>query len=158
PQALYGPVASAVNQLVYNPHLPLRVERIECDTQILPGRRTAEIEAVGLDADTYAPRDTLPAAVFVRPFKGDRPPVPVSLKLPAALPEGSSSATVCDDVANARQAVRDHPNLNNPTNLEQVLEGLRVQTGAKRTHLVLRVPTGVCGVASDGKALPDLPP
>src|SRR4029077_1092758 len=95
--------------------------------------------------------------VFVRPFKGERRRVPVSLKLPADLPEGSYAATVCDDTVNARLMLRDHPNLNNPTNLDQVLEGLRVQASVKRTHLVLRVPTGASGVASDGKALPDLP-
>jgi hypothetical protein len=158
PSALYGPVASAVNQLLYNPHLPVHVERIECDTRVLPGRRTAEVEAVELDADTYAPGDTVQASVFVRPFKGERRRVPVSLKLPDDLPEGSYTATVCDDVVNARLTLRDHPNLNNPTNLEQVLEALRVQTEVKRTHLVLRVPTGPSGVAANGKALPDLPP
>jgi hypothetical protein len=158
PQALYGPVASAVNQLVYNPHVPVRVERIECDTQVLPGRRTADIDAVELDADTYAPGDTVRASVFLRPFKGERCRVPVSLKLPDDLPEGPYAATVCDDVVNSRLTLRDHPNLNNPTNLEQVLEALRVQAGARRTHLVLRVPTGASGVAADGKALPDLPP
>jgi hypothetical protein len=158
PQALFGPVASAVNQLVYNPHLALRVERIECDTQILPGRRTAEIEAVELDADTYAPGDTVRAAAFVRPFKGERRRLSVSLKLPADLPEGPYAATVCDDVVNARLTLRDQPNLNNPTNVEQLLAALRVQAGARRTHLVLRVPTGPSGVAADGKELPDLPP
>jgi hypothetical protein len=157
PQALYGPVASAITQLVYNPHVPVRIERIECDTQVLPGRRTADIEAVELDAETYAPGDMLRAAVYLRPFKGERRRVSVSLKLPADLPEGRYAATLCDDVTNARLTLRDHPTLGNPTNLEQVLEALRVQTGAKRTHLVLRVPTGPSGVAADGKALPDLP-
>jgi hypothetical protein len=157
PIALYGPVASAVNQLVYNPHLALRVERIECDTQILPGRRTAEIEAVELDADAYAPGDTVRAAAYLRPFKGERRRVSVSLQLPADLPEGSYAATVCDDVVNARLTLRDQPTLSSPTNVDQLLEALRVQAAARRTHLVLRVPTGVCGVASAGKALPDLP-
>ncbi len=158
PQALFGPVAAAVNQLMYNPHVPVRIERIECDTQVFPGRRTAEIDAVELDADTYAPGDTLRAGVFLRPFKGERRRVSVGLKLPADLPEGPYAATLCDDVTNARLTLRDHPNLGNPTNLEQVLEALRVQTEARRTHLVLRVPTGPSGVAAGGKALPDLPP
>ncbi len=156
PQALYGPVASAVNQLVYNPHVPVRIERIECDTQVLPGRRTADIDAVELDAETYAPGDTVRASVYVRPFKGERRRVPVSLKLPADLPEGPYAATLCDDVINARLSLRDHPNLSNPTNLEQVLESLRVlppgmvhilansrRTGAQTVSsaLVARQPT-----------------
>jgi hypothetical protein len=158
PQALFGPVASAINQLVYNPHEPVRIERIECDTQVLPGRRTADIEAVELDAEAYAPGDTLRAAVYVRPFKGERRRLSVSLKLPADLPEGRYAATLCDAPTNARLTLRDHPTLDNPTNLEQVLEALRVQTATRRTNLVLRVPTGPSGVAAGGKALPDLPP
>jgi hypothetical protein len=157
PQALYGPVASVVNQLAYSPHQPLRVERVECRTRIVPGRRAAEIEAAELDADAYAPGDTVRATAFVRPFKGQRRRVTVSLKLPEDLPEGSYSATLCDDAANARGTLRDAPTLNNPTNATQLLEALRTQTAVQRTHLVLRVPTGPCGVADDGKALPDLP-
>ncbi len=111
-----------------------------------------------MDADTYAPGDTVRAMATLRPFKGERRRVSVSLRLPADLPEGSYAATVCDDVVNARLTLRDQPTLSSPTDVEQVLAALRVQTGARRTHLVLRVPTGVSGVASAGKALPDLPP
>jgi hypothetical protein len=158
PQALYGQVASAVNMLAYNPHVPVRIESIECDTQILPGRRTADIEAVELNADVCAPGDTVHAGVYVRPFKGQRRRLSVSLALPADLPEGSYVATVCDDPTCARMALRDDPNLASPTNLAQLMESLRVQTAVKRTHLVLRVPTGPTGVAADGKTLPNLPP
>jgi hypothetical protein len=158
PQALYSQVASVVQLLLFNTHMPVRIERIECDTQILPGRRTADIEAVELDADVYAPGDTVQAGVYVRPFKGQRRRLSVSLALPADLPEGAYVATVCDDPTCARMALRDDPNLASPTNLAQLMEALRVQTAVKRTHLVLRVPTGPTGVAADGKTLPNLPP
>ncbi len=157
PQALYSQVASVVNLLSYTPYRPLRITRIECDTQVRPGRRTADIEAVELDSDTYAPGEEVRAAVFVRPFKGALQRLRVALKLPADLPEGGYVATVCDGLLNARLTQGDNPTLSNPLNLEQVLEALRVQTGARRTHLVLRVPVGPAGVALGEKALPDLP-
>src|SRR5262249_1163819 len=53
--------------------------------------------------------------------------------------------------------VRSDPTLSSPTTVQQVLEGLRVQTAAKRTNLVLRVPVGPHGVANAGQVLPDLP-
>jgi hypothetical protein len=158
PQALYSQVAAVVQHLLFNPHVPVRIERIECDTQILPGRRTADIEAVELDAEVYAPGDTVRAGVYVRPFKGQRQRLSVSLALPTDLPEGSYAATVCDDPTCARLALRDDPNLASPTTLAQLLEALRLQTAVKRTHLMLRVPTGLTGVAADGKTLPHLPP
>jgi hypothetical protein len=158
PQALYNQIASVVNQLVYNPYVPVRIQRIECETQVLPGRRTAEVEAAELDSDTYAPGETVRATVFVRPFKGEPRRVPVRLRLPDDLPEGPYTATVCDDLYATRLAIRDNPTLSSPTNLAQVMEAVRLHTGVRRTHLVLRVPTGPSGVAAAGKALPDLPP
>lgn len=158
PSALYNPVASVVSLLTFNSYKPVRIQRIECETQILPGRRTVEIEAIQLDSDTYAPGETLKAAVHVRPYKGPRERIPVTLRLPADLPEGAYSATVCDDLSNARAEMRDNPNLNNPQSLAQVFEALKVQTAAKRTNLVVRVPINAVGVALEGQSLPNLPP
>jgi hypothetical protein len=158
PQALYHQVAGIVNLLAYNSYKPVHINRIDCETTILPGRRNAEIEALELESDTYAPGDTLRAIVTLQPYKESRQRVPIALKLPADLPEGAYSAIVCDDLANARQELRDHPTLNNPQNIAQVFEALYLQTAVKRTNLVLRVPTYAVGVALEGKALPDLPP
>jgi hypothetical protein len=158
PRALYQQVSGVVNLLTYNSYKPVRINRIDCETQILPGRRTAEVEAIELDSETYSPGETLKATVFVRPYKGLRQRLPVSLQLPADLPEASYTVTVCDDLQNARLELRDNPNLSNPQSLEQVFEALAVQTSAKRTNLVVRVPMTAVGVAVAGKSLPHLPP
>jgi hypothetical protein len=158
PQALYNQVANVINILTYNGYKPVRIQRIECETVIQAGRRTAEIEAIELDSDIYSPGETLKATAIVRPYKGLRERIPVQLALPADLPEGNYVATVCDDLANARQTLRDNPTLSNPQSVEQVFEALDVQTSAKRTNLVVRVPINDVGVALGGKALPNLPP
>jgi hypothetical protein len=158
PQALYSQVANVVNLLTFNTYRPVRIQRIDCTTHIKTGRRTADIEAVELDSEVYAPGETLRATVFVRPHKGLQQRLPVSLKLPADLPEGEYTATVCDDLANARAELRDNPSLSNPQSLEQVYAALKVQTSVQRTSLVVRVPHGGVGVALNGKALPNLPP
>jgi hypothetical protein len=158
PAALFSPVAAVVNMLQFNTYKPVRINRIECETKLQPGRRTAEIEAVELDADTVAPGDTLKAAVTLRPFRGPRQRLRVELPVPTDLPDGSYTATVCDGPSHARQHLRDHPELGSPQTVEQTLAALRVQTAARRTELVLRVPTGPTGVAlDDGRTLPDLP-
>jgi hypothetical protein len=157
PGALYGQVASMVSYLTFNPYKTLNIKRIDCDTIIEPGRATAEIEAAELDSDTYCPGDVIRASVFVRPHKGTRQRIRVQLKLPEDLPEGSYTATLCDETASARLDIRGNPSLYSPTNAEQVLESIKVQTAAKRTNLVLRVPIGAHGVTTNGKALPNLP-
>jgi hypothetical protein len=158
PQALYNPIGSIIHQLSYNTYKQLRLTRVECETALRPGRVSADIEAVELDADTYAPGETVKATAYLRPYKGQRQRVPVSLKLPADMPEGAYSVQVCDDVTNARLDLRDNPTLYNPQNVDQLFAALKVQTDAKRTNLVMRVPVAAAGVALDGKALPSLPP
>jgi hypothetical protein len=158
PAALYTQVGAVVNILARNSFQSVKIKRIDCRTRIKPGRRTAEIEAVELSSDTYEPGETVKATVFLRPYKGVRQRVPVSLKLPVDLPEGSYTATLCDDLRNAHQTLRDNPTLNNPADLERVFESVRVQTGVRRSNLVLRLPVADSGVALNGKPLPHLPP
>jgi len=158
PPALYAPVANLINLLMVNSYKPIRINRIECETRIQAQRRTADIEAVELNSETYEPGDTIHATVFVKPFKGLRQRLPVSLKLPSDLPEGSYTATVCDDLSNARFELRDNPTLSTPRSLSQLFDSLQVQTTAKRTNVVLRIPINAVGVALGETSLPNLPP
>ncbi len=123
-QALYSQVGAVVNILTHNSFKPVQIQRIECRTQVRSGRHTADIDAVELASDAYEPGETVKATVFLRPYKGVRQRVPVSLKLPVDLPEGPYVATICDDLLNARLSLRDDPTLNNPTNLDQVFENV----------------------------------
>jgi hypothetical protein len=158
PQALYNQISLIVNLLSYNSYQPIKIKRIECETQIFPGRRTADIEAVELASEILAPGDSLKATVFLRPYKGLRQRVPVTLQLPVDLPEGNYTATICDDLASARAQLRENPQLTNPQSLDHVFQALKIQTGVKRSQLVVRVPIQSLGVAVNGKTLPNLPP
>jgi hypothetical protein len=158
PQTLFTPIASVIQLLSNNTYKAVRIRRIDCETRILPGRRSAEIEAVELDSETYAPGETLKGTAFIRPYKGLRQRLPLSLKLPADLPEGDYTAFVCDDLYNARQTLRDNPHWSNPQSLEHLFQALEVQTSVQRTQLVVRVPLHEVGVALGGKSLPHLPP
>lgn len=158
PQALYSSISNIINLLNLNPYKPVRIKNIECATEIQPGRRTADIESVELEENTYSPGETLRAVVYLRPYKGIRQRVSLALPLPADLAEGNYTATIADDLSHARHELRDDPNLSNPQDLDHLLRSLKLQTGVKRTHLVLRVPLFGTGVALSGQSLPDLPP
>jgi hypothetical protein len=158
PTSLFSPVAAFVSQLLNNPFKPVKIARIECDTEIRAGRDAADIEGVELESDTVAPGDTLRASVYVRPFRGRLIKIPVSLKLPADMPEGTYPLTVLDEASAARQELRGRPHLLIPQDEDHMLEALRLLTSAKRTNLVVRVPLPADGVALDGKPLADLPP
>jgi hypothetical protein len=157
PQNLYSQIGAVVSLLTFNPHAQVRIKKIDCSTQITTGRRSAEIEAVELETETYSPGETLKANVFVKPYKGLKQRLPVSLKLPADLPEGRYTVTFCDDLSCARAILRDNPTLGSPQNLDQLLQSIKVLTSVKRSNLVVRVPLPAAGVTVGGKALPNLP-
>lgn len=155
--ALYGHIASMVSLLANNPYKPIRISRIESETRVEPGRKSADIEAVELESEVYQPGETLRARVHLRPWKGELKTVRVTLKLPHDLPEGSYSASVGDDLSAVRSDLRDRPALGSPQNAEQVLAGVRHLTTARRTSIAVRLALGTTGVALEGKELPDLP-
>src|SRR5262249_4281880 len=152
PAALYNPVALLVQQILSNPFEPVCFTKIECETEIESGRHSAEIEGVELEADTYAPGETVHAMVFMLPWKGTPHKVLVSLKLPGDLPEGPYAIRITDEGSAARQDLRGQPQWNNPLTLDQLLAGYRMIAAAKRTNLALRLPLPASGVALDGKA------
>src|SRR5262249_50310569 len=126
-------------------------------TEILAGRRTADIDCVEMETDTYAPGETVKANVFLRTYKGDRQRVPITLSLPVDLPEGSYTAILSDDLASARQELRDNPLINYPQTIDQLFQGLQIITAVKRTNLTVRLQLNGSGVAVGGKSLPNLP-
>src|SRR5205823_12635107 len=109
PQALFAQASVLLNQMNYNSIANVKINKIECTTEISAGRRTADIDAVEMETDTYAPGDTLKANVYLHSYKGARQRLPVALTFPADLPEGSYTATLGDDLAYARQELRDNP-------------------------------------------------
>jgi hypothetical protein len=155
--AMFGPIASIVNILLRNSMTPVRIESIDCDVAIDPGRTVAAIETVRLASDRLEPGQTLRAFVTLKPFKGDRQTVEVALPLPVDLPEGAYEASVCDMANGLRRQVRNEPSLMEPRDLDGVLKAIHVQTAPRRTALSLHVPLPDRGLAVQGQVLPNLP-
>jgi hypothetical protein len=158
PSAMFAPVGMLLQQVSANNFQNLRVKAVDGMIEVLAGRRTADIEGAELDSDILAPGEKLKATVLLRPYKGQRQRINLSLDLPVDLPEGNYTALIGDDLNNVRAELRDNPHLNSPQGLPQLFDGLQLLLSARRTNLVLRVPTQAGGVAINGMALPDLPP
>jgi hypothetical protein len=158
PQAMYSSASLILQLLLGNSFENVRVKGVEATTEIMAGRRTADIESTELDSEMYAPGDTLRATVLLRPYKGARQRVVVSVPLPVDLPDGNYTAMIGDELNNARAELRDNPHLGTPQSVDALFQAIQLQATAKRTNLVVRVPIGGGGVALQGKTLPDLPP
>lgn len=157
PAQLFSPIASIVNILVRNAMAPIRIEEIACDVEIESGRTTAEVESIRLSSDRLEPGDTLKALVTLKPFKGDRQTVELSVPLPSDLPAGTYEAAVCDATNSLRRRVRNDPALVEPRDLEAILKFLHFQSVPKRTTIYLHVPMPERGLAVQGQELPNLP-
>jgi hypothetical protein len=155
--ALFSPLASVVNILVRNSFGPVRIEAIDCDVRIEPGRKAAHIESVRLLSDTVEPGQELKAFVTLKPFKGERETIAVSLPIPADFPEGAHEAFFCDQGNSIRRAFRNDPTLLEPRDLAAMLRAIRLQTEPKRTALYWHVPTPERGLSIQGETLPNLP-
>jgi len=157
PAAMFSPIASLVNMLARNPLARVRIEGIDCDIEISPGRTVAAVESVRLASDRLEPGESLRAFVTLKPFKGERQTVTVTLPLPEDLPEGAYEATLCDSVNSLRRLFRNEPGLAEPRDLDGLLSVLRRQTLPRRTSVYLHVPLPDRGLAVMGQPLPTLP-
>jgi hypothetical protein len=157
PSALFNPLASIVNILVRNSMTPVRIESVDCDVEIEPGRKVATIESVRLLSDTVEPGRELKGFVTLKPYKGERETIEVSLPIPADFPEGTYEASFGDAGSSLKRAVRNDPSLLEPHDLAGVLRSLKVQIEPKRTAVYLQVPAPERGVSVQGQALPNLP-
>ncbi len=155
--ALFNPLASIVNILVRNSMAPVRVESVDCDVQIEPGRKVATIESVRLLSDTVEPGQELKGFVTIKPHKGERETIEISLPIPIGFPEGSCEATFCDASSSVRRSVRNDPSLLEPSDLAGILRTLKVQTAPKRTAVYLHVLAPDRGISIQGQPLPNLP-
>jgi hypothetical protein len=157
PAAMFSPIASIVNIVMRNPMAKVRIEGIDCDIEIAPGRTVATIESVRLASDRLEPGEALKAFVTLKPFKGDRHQVTVTLPLPPDLPEGSYEASLNDMSGSLRRRLRNEPGLLEPRDLGGLLAVLRLQTLPRRTSLYLHVALPDRGLSVQGQPLPNLP-
>jgi hypothetical protein len=155
--ALFSPLASMVNILVKNSMAPVRIESIDCDVQIEPGRKVAQIDTVRLVSETIEPGHDLKAIVTLKPFKGERETVELSIPIPADFPEGPCEAVFCDAANSIRRKLRNDPAVLEPRDVNGVIQTIRIQTEPKRTAVYAHIPSPERGLSVQGQPLPNLP-
>ncbi len=155
--ALFNPLASIVNILARNSIESVRVESVDCDVQIEPGRRVASIESVRLLSDQVEPGHILRGFVTLKPHKGERETVEIALPIPEDFPVGPCEVTFCDAITSVRRTVRNDPAMLEPHDIAGLVRALRVQTDPKRTGVYMHVQAPDRGLSIKGQPLPNLP-
>jgi hypothetical protein len=155
--ALFSPLASIVSILVRNPIAPVRIESIECDVQIEPGRKAALIESVRLSSETIEPGHDLSAFVTLKPHKGERQTFEIKVPIPKDFPEGPAEVIVCDALNSVRRQFRNNPSILDPVSIDALVRAIRLQTDPKHTAVYLHIPSPERGLSIKGQELPNLP-
>jgi len=112
---------------------------------------------VRLLSDTVEPGHDLKAIVTLKPFKGERETVEVSIPIAHNFPEGPCEAVFCDAANSIRRKLRNEPAVLEPRDLEGLIRTIRLQTEPKRTAIYVHVPSPERGLSVQGQPLPNLP-
>ena len=94
----------------------------------------------------------------LKPYKGERQTVELTVPIPADFPEGSHEAIFSDVAGSIRRRFRNEPALAEPRDLDRrSCRRSGIQTEPKRTAVYAHVPTPDRGLAVQGQDLPNLP-
>jgi hypothetical protein len=135
----------------------VRIESIECDVAIEPGRMVAILESVRLASETIEPGQDLTAYVTLKPHKGERETLEIKIPIPTDIPEGACEVVVCDVTNSIRRQFRNDPAILEPHDIDGLVRAIRVQTDPKHTAVYLHIPSQKRGLSIKGQALPNLP-
>jgi hypothetical protein len=151
-------LARPIMALVENPFgKPVKARSIKMDFTIEPDSRSAEIVAIRLDGSVYKPGDVVTATVTLRPFRQADQTMTISLRLPAALPDGKYRINACNAIAELMHKKQMMPHLFEPRNTQELFGALSMIAACRSDRLCLYVPIAGGGLAIGQNELPHLP-
>ena len=156
--AMYGVLGDTLGRMqlvLQNPYEKVEVESVAMEVRTENVRRWAHIESVRLDSNVVEPGQSVRARVVMLPYKGLRFVETIELPIPKQMEPGVYRLQICDASTSEREDLEGAPHLRSPKNISQVFQLARFRH--RHNRLFGRVSYEVCGLALEGKALPDLP-
>ncbi|HET6204773.1 MAG TPA: hypothetical protein VFI25_18420 [Planctomycetota bacterium] len=139
---------TAVPRLLQNPFGKVEIRRIVADVEVVPERRTAEIQAAWTDVNEIEAGRDVTLTIVLRPYDRPDEKVNVTFTLPANLPEDTYEI----EVGAGRTTEPDAPE---PKNVEDLLRWLKGQYLS--SDLLTVVELGTIGTKQEGRSLRKLP-
>ncbi len=155
---LFSPLSSIVNILVRNPIAPVRIESIDCDVQIEPGRKMAILESVRLVSETVEPGQELKAIRDAQAAQGRaRDARDTRFRFRAIFRRGRARWWCATRTTACAGSSATIPAILEPRDIDGLIRSIRVQTDPKRTSIYFHIPSPDRGLTVRGQALPHLP-
>ena len=154
PMLLAGWWGDKFNRLFVNSDKLPKLDAVNVRVDLLPERRTAQIESAWIADNKVRPGTEVPVKVFLQPYHGERMERTVKLKIPAGLSRGQHQILFSDAETLSRfQNIAS--SLNRIEDIPQTVAMLNEERSNNRLYVSLidSQPT----VYSDEKILPSLP-
>lgn len=154
PMLLAGWWGDKFNRLFLNSDKPPRLDAVNVNVDLLPERRTAQIESAWVADNKVRCGTEVPVKVFLRPYHGERMERTINLKIPPGLAHGQHEILFSDAETLSRfQNIAS--SLNRIEDIPQTVAMLNEERSNNRLYVSLidSQPT----VYSDEKVLPSLP-
>jgi len=148
-------VQHVVGLVVDNPFQNLKVESVEIEATVEPGRKMAEIEDARVLKNAVRPGDTVPVELRLRPWHQEPRWIVVNVDVPADYPDGTYDLMLCDGEEALRQEQRESPARFRADDLKSMLE--LAGTYRRRDWLYVRLKRPGAGIAVGREELPNLP-
>lgn len=141
------------NQLFLNPTEMPKLEGVSLTVDLIPQRRSAQIESAYLPLTEARPGEEVPVKVFLQPYRGERIQRELKLKIPTGLAPGEYRIVLSD--AGTLNRLRQANTRERPTGVAQTVSLLKQERQSNRLYLAMieRSPT----VYTGDKAMPNLP-
>lgn len=117
-----GDVSRVFQKLAVNEFKPTHLENVALHVQILPGKRSAVIQQIFLDQDSYKPGQTITVGVQLKPF--NEAPVVRTFKVPVPIDAEKGSVKLAVSSGAELSAVRKRLSISEPraTSLGEVYQ------------------------------------
>jgi hypothetical protein len=157
PQALVATELSQIAMLLLTTPLEdVRLEAVDMEVTVIPGRRVGRITGALLDRATVRPGEEIGMTIFIRPYRGEERAVRASLEVPSDTPPGRLIVQISDAESSISWEQRRAPHRFQFQSIPHLLEVLR--NLERNDQLILKLVTGRAGAVVKGQELPSLPP
>jgi hypothetical protein len=147
------PIAAAMD----NPFKRVPLAGIRGTVHVSGIARSAQIVSVMIPRSKFAPGETLKAYVEYRPFHAEESTLPIELKLPSDLPNGTYQLRVSDWVHYLEDEKATNPFKFTAQNIDELFAVLKDVTSIRHDAVYLRLVRQADGVAVGRTAMPRLP-
>jgi len=144
--------------LMDNPFGRAKLTALAAEVKIEPADTTAVLQHVQPLRTRIAPGQTLKMLATIRPYRQPPQRLPLAIRIPSELPDGTYNLLIGDLDAHLRAEQAEKPYIYQPLDLPGVFRAIREVNRAQQNRIYIRLQTDRQGLAYKNVGMPDMPP